>query len=495
MSDINRYLSALSFLDKLSLNLHTVSRLADLETPLSMYLKLRYAYSDAPMFLLESAEQHEMLGRYSFIGANPFLTLKVHGTTLELKGVAELKLELESTEEVFQLVKYITEKVRKSVNIDFEDKSAKIDVSIIPMALVVLNYESVRYFEEINFDKDKQFDSPDISIIFPSVIVVFDNYRRLMWNIMVHIPVQSIAEVNRELSLIEKYPISFREFQDTVASEIRFQTPKDEFCRKVERAKRYIYDGDIFQVVLSQRFYVDTKEDALSLYRKLRLTNPSPYMFLIQSGDFSLFGSSPETLVKLNDGKVIVHPIAGTRKRGSNSQEDEMIMKELLSDEKELAEHSMLVDLARNDVGRIAVPGTVKVPRLMYIEKYSHVMHIVSEVQGMLDKKFDTFDVLRSTFPAGTVTGAPKIRAMEIIEELEDTSREFYAGSVGYISWSNNADFAITIRSALLKDGRLYTQAGAGIVYDSVPENEYNETLSKAQAIFKIASVKISEMI
>lgn len=495
MNTVNRYLNALNFLDKLSLNLHAVSRLADLETPLLMYLKLRYAYSDTLMFLLESAEQHEKLGRYSFIGANPFLTLKVDGKTVEIKGITELKLELETTEEVFQLVKYITEKIRKSVNIDFEGESAKIDTSIIPMALVVLNYEAVKYFEEIKFDKTKQFDLSDISIIFPSLIIVFDNYKRLMWNIMVYTPTQSIAEVNRELSLIEKYPISFREIQGTLASEVRFQTSKEEFYRKVELAKRYIYDGDIFQVVLSQRFYIDTGEDAISLYRKLRLTNPSPYMFLVQSTDFSLFGSSPETLVKLNDGRIIVHPIAGTRKRGNNPQEDEMIIKELLSDEKELAEHSMLVDLARNDVGRIAVPGTVKVPCLMYIEKYSHVMHIVSEVQGVLNQKFDTFDVLRSTFPAGTVTGAPKVRAMEIIEELEDTSREFYAGSVGYISWSNNADFAITIRSALLKDGRLYTQAGAGIVYDSVPENEYSETLNKAQAIFKIASAKIPEAI
>ncbi|MCX7654729.1 MAG: anthranilate synthase component I family protein [Fervidobacterium sp.] len=475
----------------LKLNLHAVKRLADFETPLSLYVKLSYAYSDSPMFLLESVEQHEMLGRFSFIGVNPFLTIKVSDNNIEIEGIHHVHLRLQNLAETFETVKHIVEKIRNSIEVE-NHESTKIDTSIIPMALVILNYESVKYFEEITFDKAKVFDTPDILIIFPSIVIVFDNYKRLMWNVMTYQPSQAQSEVERELLSIEKYPVVLKHPFDKqdITSKIQSHTSKKAFCEKIQTAKDYIYQGDIFQVVLSQRFSINTTQNDLHLYRKLRLTNPSPYMFLVQTKDFSLFGSSPETLVKFINKKVIIHPIAGTRKRGMNAQEDEEIEKELLTNEKELAEHSMLVDLARNDIGRVAIPGTVKVPRLMYIEKYSHVMHIVSEVVGVAEERFNAFDVIRSVFPAGTVTGAPKLRAMEIIEQLEDTSREFYAGSVGYISWSGDADFAITIRSAVLKDEVLYTQSGAGIVYDSIPENEYEETMNKAKAIFSILAMK-----
>jgi anthranilate synthase component 1 len=253
----------------------------------------------------------------------------------------------------------------------------------------------------------------------------------------------------------------------------------------VLRAKEYIYAGDVIQVVLSQRLALEIDVDNLSLYRALRVVNPSPYMFLLDYLDYSLIGSSPETLVKLENGQVEVRPLAGTRPRGKDREEDESLAIDLLADEKECAEHTMLVDLGRNDVGRIAVPGSVSVPEFMGIERYSHVMHIFSSVKGRVKEGMDAFDVFQATFPAGTVSGAPKIRAMEIIEELEKEKREFYAGCVGYFAYNGNMDFCITIRTLLKKQNKVYIQAGAGIVADSVPAKEYMETIHKSQALVK----------
>jgi anthranilate synthase component 1 len=260
---------------------------------------------------------------------------------------------------------------------------------------------------------------------------------------------------------------------------------RDDFCAAVQKAKEHIVAGDVIQVVLSQRFTGNLAGDDFTLYRRLRSINPSPYMFYLNFGEIRLIGSSPEILVRLTDGKIELRPIAGTRPRSENPEEDQALEKELLEDPKERAEHIMLVDLGRNDVGKVARPGSVTVPRLMEVERYSHVMHIVSRVEGVLKPQADGFDLFMATFPAGTVTGAPKIRAMEIISELEPSLRGPYAGAVGYFGYSGNVDFCITIRTIFIVENRLSIQVGAGIVYDSSPENEYQETLKKAGAMFQ----------
>jgi anthranilate synthase component I len=292
----------------------------------------------------------------------------------------------------------------------------------------------------------------------------------------------------RDLDNLQKVirsPLTFDKEGELSVRMMDSNTSREEFDQMVLRAKEYIYAGDIIQVVLSQRFVLEINVDNLSLYRALRVINPSPYMFLLDYLDYSLIGSSPETLVKLENGEVEVRPLAGTRPRGKDQSEDELLAKDLLSDEKERAEHTMLVDLGRNDVGRIAVPGSVSVPEFMGIERYSHVMHIFSSVKGKVKEGMDAFDVFEATFPAGTVSGAPKVRAMEIIEELEKEKREFYAGSVGYFAYNGNMDFCIAIRTLLKKQNKVYIQAGAGIVADSVPEKEYTETIQKSQALVK----------
>ena len=266
---------------------------------------------------------------------------------------------------------------------------------------------------------------------------------------------------------------------------------KSEYCDMVKKTKQYILDGDIIQAVISQRFSVETEVSALALYRALRMINPSPYMFLLNCNGFSVVGASPEVHAKCTERKMTIRPIAGTRKRGNTSDEDKFLESELLADPKEKAEHIMLVDLARNDLGRIAQSGTVKVDQLMIIERYSHVMHIVSNVKGILDSKLESDSVMRATFPAGTVSGAPKVRAMQIISELEKDRRGPYAGVVSYCSYNGNIDSCITIRTAVMKDGKVYIQAGAGIVADSVPEKEYEETVNKAGALLR--AVKIAE--
>ena len=260
---------------------------------------------------------------------------------------------------------------------------------------------------------------------------------------------------------------------------------RDEYCAMVEKAQKYIHDGEAIQIVLSQKFSAELSSSPLQLYRALRLINPSPYTFFLRVGGVTLVGSSPETMVKLENGRSSLRPIAGTRRRGKTPREDMALADELLSDEKEKAEHLMLVDLGRNDLGRTAEPGSVQVKSFMTVERYSHVMHLVSDVDAILAEKYDAFDLVRTAFPAGTLSGAPKIRAMELIRELEVEPRGVYGGAVGYFSYSGNLDLAITIRTLELRDGKLFIQAGAGIVFDSVPENEYEETLNKAGALFQ----------
>ena len=457
--------------------------LADLDTPLSCYMKLKNAYPESPSFLLESVESKERLGRFSFIGFDPFLIFKSKGNRVFLKGFLEDSFESENP--LLDLKKIVNK---------FKDFCFPDDIARSGGPVGYAGYDVVRFFENIPDSNREVLNLYDIQFIFPKKLIVFDNYTRKMTLFVFLLAKhkkslqsnleEGAAELDR-LKNIVRSPFLFTREGEMSARMLGSNTTKEEFEEMVEKAKMYIRSGDAIQVVLSQRLEMEISIDNLSLYRALRVVNPSPYMFLLDYLEYSLIGTSPETLVKMENGEVEVRPIAGTRRRGKNREEDESLAEELLSDEKELAEHTMLVDLGRNDVGKISEAGSVSVPEFMGIERYSHVMHIVSAVKGRVKAGMDAFDVFQATFPAGTVSGAPKIRAMEIIEELEKEKREFYAGSVGYFTYNGNMDFCITIRTLLKKKNRVYVQAGAGIVADSVPETEYQETLHKSQALIK----------
>ncbi|HPP06850.1 MAG TPA: anthranilate synthase component I family protein, partial [Syntrophorhabdaceae bacterium] len=335
----------------------------------------------------------------------------------------------------------------------------------------------------------------DLYFVFPARLIVFDNFtRRITFLTLDSLNSSKAQKESDRLYKILRSSLRLNKDTSFEIQEMKHLITEEEFKDMVVKAKEYILKGDVIQVVISQRFEIKTDIDSISLYRALRVVNPSPYMFLLEFPEYSIIGSSPETMVKVEADNVEVRPIAGTRRRGKTKEEDEELARELLADEKELAEHTMLVDLGRNDVGRIAKIGSVTVSDLMNIEKYSHVMHLVSSVKGKVKDGIDAFDVFKATFPAGTVTGAPKIRAMEIIEELEMSKRGIYAGAVGYFSYNKDMDFCITIRTFLKKEDKVYIQAGAGIVADSVPENEYMETLYKAGGLIK-SIMEIKEII
>jgi len=457
--------------------------LADLDTPLSCYVKLKHFYPSSPSFLLESVEAKERLGRFSFIGFDPFLIFTSIDCRVALHGLIEDEFDAPNP---FLVLKELMNKCR---DLNFQWTSAS-----WAGAVGYVGYDTVRFFEKIPDVAKHTLDIFDMYFIFPKKVVVFDNYTRKM-TLLVFKPVfrgegsqrneERLEHALDELQDMVRSPITYdwdtRPFVGTMKS----NTTQKEFEEIVVQAKEYIAAGDIIQVVLSQRFSLETNSDEVSLYRALRVVNPSPYMFLLDYDDYSLIGSSPETLVKLENGEIEVRPIAGTKRRGKDHDEDELLARELLSDEKELAEHTMLVDLGRNDVGRVAEIGSVTLPDFMSVEKYSHVIHIVSTVKGRIRDGMDAFDVFQATFPAGTVSGAPKVRAMEIIEELEKERRGPYAGCVGYFAYDGNMDFCITIRTFFKKEDTVYIQAGAGIVADSVPDKEYMETIHKSQALVK----------
>jgi anthranilate synthase component 1 len=441
--------------------------MADLETPVSAYLKIaRGDYS----FLLESVEGGEQLARYSFLGTEPSLILKT-GAEQPIDPLLPIEKELRR----FRLV----------------------PVSGLPRfhggMVGYLGYEVARYFERLPSPDPDPLGLPESVMMLADSLLVFDHLTH-------KIKVVSHAHLNGDVEAA--YREATRRI-DSLVERLRQPTPtppppptrsplppaasnltQARFEAGVARTKEYIYAGDIIQAVLSQRLARPVKAHPFALYRALRSLNPSPYMYYLHLGDFHIVGSSPELLVRVEDGIVSTHPIAGTRPRGMTPAQDIALAEELKHDEKECAEHIMLVDLGRNDIGRVSEPGTVEVSQLMDIERYSHVMHLVSHVRGRLKAGLSQFDALRSCFPAGTVSGAPKIRAMEIIAELEPDKRGPYAGAVGYFGFSGNMDTAITIRTSIIKDGVAYVQAGAGIVADSVPEREYQESLSKAQALF-----------
>jgi len=466
---------------------------ADLDTPVSAFLKLEKSdYS----FLLESVEGQEKIARYSFIGSSPSLIFKSTGKHIEI--INTQKNEKRS----FTTKGSPLDEVKKIMQ-DF--RSAK--VSGLPRfygGLVgYVGYDTVRFFENIPDKNKDNLKIPDILLILTDTLLIFDRLNhtiKILSNVI--LPKNSTVLKKKQLyenavGRIEAIRNNFNKSairQEANSSfkklDIKSNFKKTEFVKIIRRAKEYIKKGDVIQVVLSQRFQVKVQKDDFAIYRSLRSLNPSPYMYYLKLKDFSVVGSSPETLVRCENGLVQTRPIAGTRCRGNNEQEDKRLEVELLNDEKEKAEHLMLVDLGRNDLGRISKLGKVKVDYFMSVEKYSHVMHLVSQVSAILDKKsFDIYDVLKAVFPAGTVSGSPKIRAMEIIDTLENLKRSLYAGAIGYFSFSHNLDTCIAIRTILLKDGFAYVQAGAGIVADSVPEKEYQESVNKARGMMEAIKV------
>ena len=447
---------------------------ADLETPVSAFLKInRGGYS----FLLESVEGGERLARYSFIGTEPYRVLTIRGEdkTDPLPLVAE------------ELGKY---KV--------------VPVSGLPKfcggAVGYLSYETVIRFEELPSSERDPLGLPESLFMFVDTVLVFDHVTHKI-KVLSHVHLDGNVEaayqkaVDKIDNLVDRLsqPLQPSQQMNAATRPASESKPSSNFTREeyeasVLKIKQYITEGEAIQVVPSQRLSQPTKAAPFEIYRALRTINPSPYMFFLDFTDFHIIGASPEILVRVEDGMVMTRPLAGTRPRGKSPAEDAMLEQELRSDEKERAEHIMLVDLGRNDIGRVSEPGTVEVSELMEVERYSHVMHLVTHVQGKLRRDMTAFDALRACFPAGTVSGAPKIRAMEIIAELEPEKRGPYAGAVGYFSFSGNMDMAIAIRTMVVTRGIAYTQAGGGIVYDSVPEQEYEETMNKARALLKAIS-------
>lgn len=447
---------------------------ADLDTPVSAYLKI--ARGDHS-FLLESVEGGERLARYSFLGTEPSLVLKT--------GDGNATDPLIAIEKEFQ-------------------KFKPVHVEGLPRfhggMVGYLSYEVVRYFEELPSPECDTLGLPESVFMMADTLLVFDHLAHVI-KVVSHVHTDGDIDSAYRVAtdkidrLVERLngPVPAHIEEPSVAADptIRSNFTQPEYEKVVERAKEYIYNGDVIQVVPSQRLSRRTDASPFTIYRSLRSVNPSPYMYFLHLGDFHIVGASPELLVRVEDGIVSNHPIAGTRPRSRDATTDIALAEELKNDEKECAEHVMLVDLARNDVGRISEPGTVEVTQFMDIERYSHVMHLVSHVQGKLQKDYTQFDAMRACFPAGTVSGAPKIRAMEIIAELEPDKRGPYSGAVGYFDFSGNMDTAIAIRTLVIKDGTSYVQAGGGIVADSVPAVEYQETLNKAQA--SLAAIERAE--
>jgi anthranilate synthase component 1 len=458
--------------------------LADFDTPLSAFLKTRQGdYS----YMLESVEGGENMARYSFLGSSPSLVIKTKGNKIKFLKDGQLAEKeryidgdpLDEIRRVMQGYRYVP-------------------VPGLPRfcgGLVgFIGYDTVRFIEDIPDMSEDRLNMPDTELVLTDTLLIFDHVDhkiKVVSNALIEAsPADEYEKACAKIdSIVERLrsdinkPVPARLGSGIKEPDSNFS--RDAFCKAVEDVKEHIKAGDIIQLVLSQRFERETEADPFSIYRALRSINPSPYMFYLHFGDYKLIGSSPEILVRCEDRRVEVRPIAGTRRRSPDEEEDKRLEKELLADPKEKAEHIMLVDLGRNDIGRVCRYGTVSTEELMRIERYSHVMHMVSDVTGELQEDKDIYDLIRATFPAGTVSGAPKVKAMELIEKFEGLKRGPYAGSVGYISFSGNTDLCITIRTIIMKDRHAYIQAGAGLVLDSVPEKEYEETKNKAMALLK----------
>ncbi len=453
--------------------------MADMDTPVSAFRKLddgRFSY------LLESIEGGEKWGRYSFLGSNPSLIIRSKGNVVET-----IENGVTTTATVDDPLASIR---------DVLARFSPVEVEGLPRffggAVGYLGYDMVRHFEHLPTDKPALIDAYDSYFLITDTIVIFDNMRQ-------KIKVVSNAHLNGEITAEQAYSEATEKINNIVQRlriplptekkaplgsqiELRSNMTREKYEAAVEKAKEYVRAGDIIQVVPSQRFSGALSADPFDIYRVMRTLNPSPYMFFLRLDDTVIVGASPEVMVRKEGNLVELRPIAGTRPRGATPESDAQLAEELLADPKERAEHVMLVDLGRNDLGRVCKTGTVNVTELMVIERYSHVMHIVSNVQGELEGKRDAFDLVRATFPAGTLSGAPKVRAMQIIDELEPVRREIYGGAVGYFSFSGNMDLAITIRTLVIKDGMVHLQAGGGVVADSDPAEEWQETVNKAMA-------------
>jgi anthranilate synthase component I len=458
--------------------------LADMETPVSAFKKIDDGQSS---FLLESIEGGEKWARYSFLGSGPGKVFRSRGRHFEILDSGKLLLSGEADDPLAELKGFL-------------DRYRPVTLPDLPRffggAVGYLGYDMVRFIEDLPEKNEQQIGAYDSCFLITENLLIFDNMRqkiKIVCNVHLEEGEDAAAAYQRGMSSIDalisqlRQPLPPRIAADSKipTAELQANFSHPDFLAAVERCKEYVRAGDIFQVVLSQRFSGALAADPFDIYRALRTVNPSPYMFFLRFGETLVIGASPEVLVRKEENRVEVRPIAGTRPRGPNAELDHLLEMELLADPKERAEHIMLIDLGRNDLGRVCRTGSVEVSELMVIERYSHVMHIVSNVRGSLAAGHDAFDVFRATFPAGTLSGAPKIRAMEIIEELEPCRREVYGGAVGYFSFSGNMDMAIAIRTLVVHEGRIHLQAGAGIVADSDPEAEYQETLNKARGVLK----------
>nr|WP_145401131.1 anthranilate synthase component I [Paenibacillus xylanexedens] len=463
--------------------------LADMETPIRIFR--RYADNDRA-FLLESVEGGIQWARYSFIGTDPFLMISGKKGRIVVEEAGKTR---ELPGKPIEELKALLRKYRSPKQDDLPPFTGG--------AIGFFGYDLLQYYEKLPAHALDDLNMDDIRFMFCDHIVVFDHVKQHMLLVgNVHVKDGATDEDIRQAyaATSEKLELAAERLQqqgpgenlnprsipgDVELGDIRSNLTKEQFIDNVEQAKEYIRAGDIFQVVLSQRFHIDTEISPLHVYRVLRTLNPSPYMYYLKMDDEIIVGTSPEALVKVDGNRVETRPIAGTRPRGATEAEDRALAADLLQDEKERAEHLMLVDLGRNDLGRVSTFGSVKCDMFMEIERYSHVMHMVSNVTGELREDKDFFDAFLSCLPAGTVSGAPKLRAMEIIAELEKEARGAYAGAIGYLGFSGNMDACITIRTIIFKKGKAYVQAGAGIVWDSVPEKEYEETVNKAKALLK----------
>ena len=457
---------------------------ADLLTPVLAYLKVQAENPHA--FLLESIEGGEKIARYSFLGCNPYLTISSRGDTVEIVRAGE---RMQRKGQLLDVMRKITERYRPVTLPGLPP--------FVGGAVGYVSYDAVRWVETIPQTGEDDLKVDDAMMMFFSTILAFDHARQqilIISNAFIEESApqleakyqKAVAEIEALEALLNQ-PVAIPPFGKAAEGSERIQSnfSKADYLAAVDKAKEHIKAGDIFQAVLSQRFTAEVTCDPFNVYRALRIVNPSPYMFFLKLGECSVIGSSPEMLVRIVNGKAYYRPIAGTRPRGANEDEDALLAEELKADEKEKAEHIMLVDLGRNDLGRVCEFGSVEVLDLMLIEKYSHVMHLVSSLRGDLRKDLDRFDALMACFPAGTVTGAPKVRAMEIIDSLEPTRRGVYAGAILYLDFSGNLDSCIAIRTLVVKDGKAYIQAGGGVVADSVPEKEFQETINKSRALVK----------
>jgi anthranilate synthase component 1 len=456
----------------------------DTDTPLALYLKL----ANTPFtYFLESVQGGEKWGRYSFIGLGAETIIKVHGYEVSIEKNGHLDEQFEVEDPLAWIQTY-----QEQFKVPQLDSLPDFNGGLVGY----FGYEIIRYIEPKlkNIDKTDELNVPDILLMVSNDLLVVDNLTSKV-HIITHVSPEkeSFNDGMEKLNLIEANIKKSFDHKTNKSEMIKSEDfissfGKNNFVHAVEKVQKYITAGDVMQVVPSQRLSCKFESNPVELYRQLRILNPSPYMYYLNLDDFAIVGSSPEILTRVDNNNVAtIRPIAGTRSRGRTSEEDKANEKDLLSDEKEIAEHLMLIDLGRNDLGRIAKTGTVNLTDKMFIERYSHVMHIVSNVECELKDDMSSIDVLRATFPAGTLSGAPKVRAMEIIDEVETLKRSIYSGAIGNLSWHGGMDLAIAIRTAIVKDEVLYVQAGAGIVHDSIPEMEWQETMDKAQALIRAA--------